>query len=127
MFVFLIRRRPPRSTRTDTLFPYTTLFRSITTYTKKGLFGRRKVTSKQGHGQPNPTWIPEGNEATRRVAEKIDGVAGGTWGEIVNVPLTAHFLGGCAIASDSDHGVIDPYHREIGLAAGRERGCQSGE
>src|SRR3546814_17661723 len=27
-FVFLMRRRPPRSTRTDTLFPYTTLFRS---------------------------------------------------------------------------------------------------
>src|SRR3546814_13230914 len=26
--VFLMRRRPPRSTRTDTLFPYTTLFRS---------------------------------------------------------------------------------------------------
>src|SRR3546814_9678886 len=28
MFFFLMRRRPPRSTRTDTLFPYTTLFRS---------------------------------------------------------------------------------------------------
>src|SRR3546814_11859489 len=28
-FVFLMRRRPPRSTRTDTLFPYTTLFRSV--------------------------------------------------------------------------------------------------
>src|SRR3546814_12431788 len=27
-FVFLVIRRPPRSTRTDTLFPYTTLFRS---------------------------------------------------------------------------------------------------
>src|SRR3546814_20490709 len=27
-FFFLIRRPPPRSTRTDTLFPYTTLFRS---------------------------------------------------------------------------------------------------
>src|SRR3546814_6321286 len=26
---FLIIRRPPRSTRTDTLFPYTTLFRSV--------------------------------------------------------------------------------------------------
>src|SRR3546814_20703110 len=26
--VFLMLRRPPRSTRTDTLFPYTTLFRS---------------------------------------------------------------------------------------------------
>src|SRR3546814_15828671 len=27
--LFLMIRRPPRSTRTDTLFPYTTLFRSI--------------------------------------------------------------------------------------------------
>src|SRR3546814_1654484 len=27
-FFFLLIRRPPRSTRTDTLFPYTTLFRS---------------------------------------------------------------------------------------------------
>src|SRR3546814_13688757 len=30
-FFFLMRRRPPRSTRTDTLFPYTTLFRSLRT------------------------------------------------------------------------------------------------
>ncbi len=53
---------------------------SITTYTKKGFFGRR-VTSKQGHGEPNPpTWIPAGNDATRRIAQKIDGIAGGTWG-----------------------------------------------
>src|SRR3546814_19636891 len=32
---FLMRRRPPRSTRTDTLFPYTTLFRSL----RRGLGG----------------------------------------------------------------------------------------
>src|SRR3546814_8208608 len=31
---FLMIRRPPRSTRTDTLFPYTTLFRSV--FLKKG-------------------------------------------------------------------------------------------
>src|SRR3546814_4107463 len=31
MFFFLMIRRPPRSTRTDTRFPYTTLFRSILT------------------------------------------------------------------------------------------------
>src|SRR3546814_3549123 len=31
IFFFLIIRRPPRSTRTDTLFPYTTLFRSPVT------------------------------------------------------------------------------------------------
>src|SRR3546814_13144676 len=30
-FFFLMIRRPPRSTRTDTLFPYTTLFRSYLT------------------------------------------------------------------------------------------------
>src|SRR3546814_18686469 len=29
MLFFLMYRRPPRSTRTDTLFPYTTLFRSM--------------------------------------------------------------------------------------------------
>src|SRR3546814_20748107 len=32
-------RRPPRSTRTDTLFPYTTLFRSVSC--PKSLFARR--------------------------------------------------------------------------------------
>src|SRR3546814_1528261 len=30
--LFLMIRRPPRSTRTDTLFPYTTLFRSVEPY-----------------------------------------------------------------------------------------------
>src|SRR3546814_17284110 len=29
LVLFLMIRRPPRSTRTDTLFPYTTLFRSV--------------------------------------------------------------------------------------------------
>src|SRR3546814_20092810 len=29
MFFFVMIRRPPRATRTDTLFPYTTLFRSL--------------------------------------------------------------------------------------------------
>jgi len=86
---------------------------SITTFTKRGLRGSH-LSSKQGHGQPNPTWIPAGNDATRRVAEKIDGVTAGTWGELFNIPLTAHFLGGCAIGSDADHAVIDPYHRVYG-------------
>src|SRR3546814_7579627 len=33
-------RRPPRSTRTDTLFPYTTLFRSLDRAAGKGLGGQ---------------------------------------------------------------------------------------
>lgn len=87
---------------------------SITTFTSRGRFGRRRMTSKQGHGQPNPTWIPVGNEVTRRIAAKIDGVAGGTWGELFNIPLTAHFLGGAAIGDGPEHGVIDPYQRVYG-------------
>ncbi|MGV9824415.1 GMC family oxidoreductase N-terminal domain-containing protein [Gordonia sp. NPDC003429] len=72
----------------------------------------RYITSKQGHGEPNPTWIPKGNEATRRMAAKLPGgIAGGTWGDIVNMPLTAHYLGGCAISDDPATGVVDPYHR----------------
>jgi cholesterol oxidase len=38
-------------------------------------------------------------------------MAGGTWGELFNIPLTAHFIGGCPIGTDESHGVIDPYHR----------------
>jgi cholesterol oxidase len=86
---------------------------SIVTFTKRGVFGR-KLSSKQGHGEPNPTWIPEGNDATRRIAKKIDGIPGGTWGELFNIPLTAHFLGGCAIGADASTGFIDPYHRVYG-------------
>ena len=84
---------------------------SITTFTKKGPGGVRIMSSKQGHGEPNPTWIPVGNEATRRMAEKVNGIAGGTWGELFNIPLTAHFLGGAAIGESPATGVIDPYHR----------------
>lgn len=87
---------------------------SITTFTKRGRLGIRRYTSKQGHGEPNPTWIPVGNEVTRRMAAKIDGVAGGTWGELFNIPLTAHFLGGAAIGDSAEHGVIDPYQRVYG-------------
>src|SRR3546814_18043717 len=43
MFFFLMIRRPPRSTRTDTLFPYTTLFRSLAC-----VVGRRGPARHQG-------------------------------------------------------------------------------
>jgi cholesterol oxidase len=87
---------------------------SITTFTSRNRLGIRRMSSKQGHGEPNPTWIPVGNEVTRRIAKKIDGVAGGTWGELFNIPLTAHFLGGAAIGDSPEHGVIDPYQRVYG-------------
>lgn len=88
---------------------------SITTYMKKNpVTGRFRLTSKQGLGEPNPSWIPKANEAVRRTAAKIDGTPGGTIGEPFNIPLTAHFIGGCAIGDSPESGVIDPYHRLYG-------------
>ncbi|EFQ81955.1 4Fe-4S binding domain protein [Aeromicrobium marinum DSM 15272] len=86
---------------------------SITTYTKRGLFGRR-LSSRQGHGAPNPAFIPEGHEAVQRMADHMGGTAGGTIGEPFNVPLTAHFMGGACIGDSPETGVIDPYHRLYG-------------
>ena len=84
---------------------------SITTYTERGRFGRRKFTSKQGHGEPNPTFIAGGHEANLRLAEHIGGVASGSWSEVFGKPITAHFLGGAPIGTSAETGVIDPYHR----------------
>ena len=91
-----------------------TLDNSITCYTKPGRFGRRVLTSKQGHGQPNPTWIPVGHEAVRRMARRIKGIPCGGWNDIFNVPMTAHIIGGAAIGDSARTGVIAPYHRVYG-------------
>ncbi|WP_433192010.1 FAD-dependent oxidoreductase [Nocardia sp. CA-107356] len=86
---------------------------SIITYNKRGLLGRR-MTTKPGAGQAPPAWIPEGNEVTRRVAEKINGIPQGSWTEMANIPITGHFIGGCAIGDSPDTGVVDPYQRLYG-------------
>jgi len=99
------------SERTIILLVMQSLDNSITTYTKRGLFGRRKYTSRQGHGEPNPSFIPAGHQANELTAKHMDGIAGGTWGEIFDIPLTAHFIGGAPIGTSEDNGVIDPYHR----------------
>ena len=87
---------------------------SITVQSKRTRLGRIKLTSEQGHGVPSPTWIPAANEAMRRAASGIDGFALNSVGEIVDVPMTAHFLGGCAIGDSPETGVVDPYHRMYG-------------
>lgn len=76
------------------------------------VFRRRgRLTSRQGHGRPNPTWIPEAQQVASLLADSIGGTPGSTWGEIFDVPMTAHFLGGCPIGVSAEDGVIDPYHR----------------
>src|SRR3546814_20975395 len=53
---FLMIRRPPRSTRTDTLFPYTTLFRSR----PSGPCRRSPAKARPSPGEPPPSRRPAG-------------------------------------------------------------------
>ncbi len=79
-----------------------------------------RLTSRQGHGEPNPSWIPAGHSAIRGIASRLgrrlgqQGHAGGSLGDLFDVPMTAHFLGGCAISADATTGVVDAYHRVHG-------------
>ncbi len=83
---------------------------SVTVSGKRGLFGWH-LTSTNDPLKPNATYIPAANEVVRRIADKYGGIAGGHIGDLIDAPFTAHFVGGCVIGEDAEHGVIDPYHR----------------
>ncbi|WP_394550641.1 FAD-dependent oxidoreductase [Agromyces sp. MMS24-JH15] len=86
---------------------------SVTTFLKRGPFGRR-LRTRQGIGEPNPTWIPLGHRIARTLAERIGGLAGGSSTDLVGIPLTAHFIGGCVIGGSAADGVVDAWHRVFG-------------
>ncbi len=71
--------------------------------------------TEQGSGEPNPTYLPEANEAARHAADIIDGEPFGSLNEaLLDAPVTAHILGGCVIGEDPEHGVLDAYQRVFG-------------
>ncbi len=76
---------------------------------------RGRLTADQDTGKPNPTYIPEANEAARVAAEFMEGFPGSSINEVLfDAPLSAHPLGGACIGADPDHGVLDGYHRVFG-------------
>ncbi len=81
---------------------------------RRSWYGRRRLVAGPGHGEPNPSWIPEGNRAVRLLAEEIGGQPGGSITEVFGAPVTAHILGGAVIGSSAEDGVIDPFHRVFG-------------
>jgi cholesterol oxidase len=73
-----------------------------------------RLTTGPGHGPANPRWIPVGHEAVRRIAAKIGGFPGGSVGDVFDIPMTAHILGGATIGESADSGVVDAFHRVFG-------------
>ena len=64
------------------------------------------------HGEKVPTYIPKANEFAKTLAKLTGGFPMSMLPEILfNVPGTAHCIGGCVIADNSTHGVIDSHHR----------------
>ncbi|GAA5154519.1 GMC family oxidoreductase [Microbacterium pseudoresistens] len=80
-------------------------------------FGIRMLTSAQGEGEPNPTYLPGAHRASRAIAARMTQETGvradarGSWPEVFGIPMTAHFLGGAIVSDDPQHGVVDAYHR----------------
>ena len=83
-------------------------------------FGRLVMTSAQGHGEPNPSYLPQAHSAAAAIAARVEQEGGepaearGSWPEVFGIPLTAHFLGGAVISAAPEDGVVDPYHRVWG-------------
>src|SRR3546814_14094451 len=75
-FFFLSIRRPPRSTRTDTLFPYTTLFRSrperVKLARQGGVIAHRQCPCRQSF----PIQVLSLERAEFDVARRVDGWLG---------------------------------------------------
>src|SRR3546814_17757198 len=112
VFFFLMIRRPPRSTRTDTLFPYTTLFRSPRI--PKDLEKHNCIGIQQGD-EAYGVWrltTEQGGERTTEVV-RVHGTLSTNDGETaVNWALDGH---GILMRAES-----------IGRASCRERVCQYG-
>src|SRR3546814_10414607 len=71
MFVCLMIRRPPRSTRTDTLFPYTTLFRSLLADTFKDFEARTGHRILERYGMTETTMITSNPLDGERIAGTV--------------------------------------------------------
>lgn len=87
---------------------------SLTTFAKKTIFGRTKLSSKQGYGEENPAWVKAGHDFARELAKDVDGTPGAVTTEPFGIPMTAHFLGGCVIGANAKEGVVDGYLRAFG-------------
>jgi cholesterol oxidase len=74
-----------------------------------------RLQSEQDPNRPNPTYIPAAGKAAEWFARRTGGVAqSGITESALNIPTTAHILGGAVIGADPDRGVVDSRNRVFG-------------
>jgi cholesterol oxidase len=83
---------------------------------KRRLLGRGvRLQTEQDPERPNPTWLPAAEKVTLWFAERIGGIPQSAFTEsTLNIPTTAHILGGAVIGPDPERGVIDAENRAYG-------------
>ena len=68
---------------------------------------RRGLVSHSDPEHPIPTRIPIANRVTQMFAQKTKGIPAATITEsLLDIPMTAHILGGCPIGRDAGEGVV---------------------
>lgn len=80
------------------------------------LFWRKKITSsyEEGTSAP-PTYIPAAHAFLRRMARKLNAIPMSSVGEVLlDIPTTAHILGGAGMGHRPQDGVIDVRNRVFG-------------
>ncbi len=81
------------------------------------LFGKRMTTKPEVGSRKIPSYIPVGHQVARAFAEKVDGIPQSAVNEVLlNIPTTAHILGGCGIGASPETGVIDISHEVFGYS-----------
>jgi len=77
--------------------------------------GDVRLRTEQDPERPIPTFIPVANEAAEWLAERTGGIAQSSFNEaLMNVPTTAHILGGAVIGHGPEDGVVDRGQRVFG-------------
>jgi cholesterol oxidase len=104
------------SRRTIILLVMQTTDAAMRLVAKRRLFGRGiRLQTEQDPERPNPTYIPAAAAVTNWFAKRTGGTAQSAITEsALNIPTTAHILGGAVIGTDPDHGVVDAGNRVFG-------------
>jgi cholesterol oxidase len=103
------------SRRTIILLVMQTLDNAIALRPKLKRSGEVRLQTEQDPEKPNPTFIPVANEAAEWLAKRTGGVAQSSVTEaMLNIPTTAHILGGAVIGHGPEDGVVDADQRVFG-------------